>query len=330
MKEQIVKIFSQFADERIVKIEEIPESASARKYFRIYTNDNSYIFCKNDNLEENEAFFHFTENFNRKEIPVPKLLFIDSMKKNYIISDLGNVRLNDFLEKNKFDERTMKILYQIIDELLNLQFSGLDNLNLELAYPRKEFDKQSIMWDLNYFKYYFLKLFDFDFNENRLETDFGNFADLLLQANSNFFLFRDFQSRNIMIMNEKPYFIDYQGGRKGALQYDLASFLFDGVVNFNAEIRQILLQYYIKKLKDKSEIEANLFMRYFYHFAIVRLFQALGAFGFRGIIQKKQQFIDSIPNAVKKLFEAFEPISEEFQFEEIRNILAQIKVKFNL
>jgi aminoglycoside/choline kinase family phosphotransferase len=329
LKEQIVKIFSEFADHKIVKIEEIPESASARKYFRIHTNENSYIFCKNDNLEENAAFFHFTENFNRKGIPVPKLIFIDSMKKNYILSDLGNVRLNDFLEKKQFDERTMKILYQILDELLNLQFSGLDNLNLELAYPRKEFDIQSIMWDLNYFKYYFLKLFEIDFNENRLERDFKNFTEYLLQANSNYFLFRDFQSRNIMILNEKPHFIDYQGGRKGALQYDLASFLFDGVANFSVEIRQNLLQYYIKKLREKSENEANLFMRYFYHFAIVRLFQALGAFGFRGIIQKKQQFIDSIPNAVKKLFEAFEPISLEFQFEEIENILVQIKRKFN-
>jgi len=154
------------------------------------------------------------------------------------------------------------------------------------------------MWDLNYFKYYFLKLVRIPFDEQALEDDFRKFTDYLLQERSDYFLFRDFQSANIMIKADEPYFIDYQGGRRGALQYDSASLLYDAKAKVPKEDRQELISYYMDELEKKIPVDRGQFMGYYQGYVLIRLMQAMGAFGFRGVVEKKPGFMESIPPAL--------------------------------
>ena len=185
--------------------------------------------------------------------------------------------------------------------LPRIQNLGRQNLNFQYAYPRDAFDNQSMMWDLNYFKYYFLKLINLFFDEQELENDFQTFINFLLRAESDFFLFRDFQSRNIMLKNDNVYFIDYQGGRRGALQYDLASLLYDGKANLSNSDREKLFAIYLDEAEKVLSIERQNFIRYFDGFVLIRILQALGAYGYRGYFERKSHFLLSIPYALKNL-----------------------------
>src|SRR5208337_49227 len=175
------------------------------------------------------------------------------------------------------------------------------DLNYKVCYPRASFDRQSIAWDLNYFKYYFLRLAGIPFNEQALEDDFGRLTKFLLSADHNYFLYRDFQSRNVMWRDGQPYFVDYQGGRRGALQYDIASLLYDGKADLPPELRQQLLDYYLDTLAGFIKLEREVFMQHYYAYVYVRIMQALGAYGFRGFYERKAHFLQSVPYALKNL-----------------------------
>jgi hypothetical protein len=170
-----------------------------------------------------------------------------------------------------------------------------------VCYPRGSFDRQSISWDLNYFKYYFLRLAAIAFNEQALEDDFGRLTDFLLTAPGDYFLYRDFQSRNVMLPGGKPYFVDYQGGRKGALQYDIASLLYDAKADLPPDLRLQLLDEYLDALGGFIELDREAFMRHYYSYVYVRIMQALGAYGFRGFYERKAHFLQSVPYALKNL-----------------------------
>jgi hypothetical protein len=175
------------------------------------------------------------------------------------------------------------------------------DLNYKVCYPRASFDRQSIAWDLNYFKYYFLRLAGVPFNEQALEHDFSRLTKFLVAANHDYFLYRDFQSRNIMLRDGQPFFLDYQGGRKGALQYDIASLLYDGKADLPPELRQQLLDYYLDRLVEYISVDRDAFMEHYYAYVYVRIMQALGAYGFRGFYERKAHFLQSVPYALKNL-----------------------------
>jgi aminoglycoside/choline kinase family phosphotransferase len=311
-----------------IKISALPRSGSDRRYFRIIDGNTSINGAHNPNLEENEAFIGFTKHFISKGLPVPEIFGYLPQKFIYFLKDLGDTNLYTWLH-NKPDisvsDNETKILYRkILDKLILFQNQGIDGLNLELCYPHKSFDRQSMMWDMNYFKYMLLKLLAVPFNERRLEQDFNSLADYLLETGQDYFLYRDFQTANIMVVGEEPWFIDYQGGRKGAPQYDVASLLYDAKIPMLNENREELLEYYIENFCSVSKEDKQKFRGYFAGFSMIRLMQALGAFGFRGLYEQKPTFTDSIVTGVTLLLQVIWSAENHIKLPELYNTISSI------
>jgi aminoglycoside/choline kinase family phosphotransferase len=255
--------------------------------------------------EENVAFLEFSRHFRRHGLPVPEIYAEDLAHDCYLEEDLGDTTLFEFLGDNRSGENigepALDAYRRVVSILPRFQIEAGRDLNYKVCYPRASFDRQSIAWDLNYFKYYFLRLAGIPFSEQALENDFTRLTKLLLAAPHDYFLYRDFQSRNVMLRNGQPYFLDYQGGRKGALQYDVASLLFDGKADLPPAIRRELLDHYLDCLARFIPVDRTAFMEYYYAYVYVRIMQALGAYGFRGFYERKAHFLQSVPYALKNL-----------------------------
>ncbi len=255
--------------------------------------------------EENVAFLEFSRHFRRHGLPVPEIYAADLSQGAYLEEDLGDTTLFEFLSANRSSEtvapKVVEAYRKVVAILPRFQVEAGRDLNYKVCYPRASFDRQSIAWDLNYFKYYFLRLAGIPFNEQALEVDFTRLTKFLLGANHDYFLYRDFQSRNIMLRDGQPWFVDYQGGRKGALQYDIASLLYDGKADLSPTLRQQLLDHYLDCLAGFIDLKRDAFMEHYYAFVYVRILQALGAYGFRGFYERKPHFLQSVPYALKNL-----------------------------
>ena len=255
--------------------------------------------------EENIAFLDFSRHFHRCGLPVPEIYIQDLTQNAYLEQDLGDTTLFDFLGKNRsgasIAPAAVDAYRKVVAALPRFQVEAGRDINYKVCYPRASFDRQSIAWDLNYFKYYFLRLSGVPFNEQALEHDFARLTKFLLTASRDYFLYRDFQSRNVMLVDGRPYFLDYQGGRKGALHYDIASLLFDGKADLPPELREQLLQHYLDALSTHIPVDREAFLRHYYAFVYVRILQALGAYGFRGFYERKVHFLESVPYALKNL-----------------------------
>ncbi len=278
---------------------------SGRAIVRLAAGGNSAIGIVYPVREENVAFLEFSRHFHRHGLPVPAIYAEDLAQGAYIEEDLGDVTLYDYLSAHRNGDivgpEVVDAYRKVVSILPRFQVEAARDLNYKVCYPRASFDRQSINWDLNYFKYYFLRLAGIPFNEQALEDDFGRLTRFLLTARRDFFLYRDFQSRNIMLRSGQPYFLDYQGGRKGALHYDIASLLFDGKADLPAELRQQLLDQYLEALAKYLPITHDAFMEHYYAYVYVRILQALGAYGFRGFYERKPHFLLSVPYALKNL-----------------------------
>ncbi len=278
---------------------------SGRKIIRLADDRNTAIGILYGVREENVAFLEFSRHFRRRGLPVPEIYAEDLNHGAYLEEDLGDVSLFEFLSKNRNGDdvaRSAVDAYRkVVAVLPRFQVEAGRDLNYKVCYPRASFDRQSIAWDLNYFKYYFLRLAGIPFNEQALEVEFGRLTKFLLAAPRDYFLYRDFQSRNIMLRDGQPYFLDYQGGRKGALQYDIASLLYDAKADLPPETRQQLLDDYLDALTRYIQVDRDAFMQYFYPFVYIRIMQALGAYGFRGFYERKAHFLQSVPYALKNV-----------------------------
>ena len=278
---------------------------SGRKIIRLSRGNQSAIGILYDVREENAAFLAFSRHFRRHGLPVPEIYEKDLDRDAYIEQDLGDTTLFDFLSLNRSGESiaapVVEHYRKVVAELPRFQVEAGRDLDYSVCYPRGSFDRQSINWDLNYFKYYFLRLAAIPFNEQALEDDFDRLTNLLLEAPGDYFLYRDFQSRNVMLHKGKPFFVDYQGGRKGALQYDIASLLFDAKADLPPDLRQQLLDAYLEALSNHIKLDREAFLRYYYAFVYVRILQALGAYGFRGFYERKAHFLQSVPYALKNI-----------------------------
>ncbi len=305
IKETLVGLFEACFKEAVLVFDQLPPSGSYREYYRMKSDNHQAIGAYNQDVKENQAFLEFSTTFRNKEIPVPKVYAVSQDKVFYLIEDLGNVTLFDFLTKVRetegFSERIVSEYKKVLKQLPRIQLVAGREIDYSYCYPRSAFDKQSMMWDLNYFKYYFLKLAKIPFDEQALEDDFQSFANYLLAADNSSFLYRDFQSRNVMLKDGNVYFIDYQGGRKGALQYDLASLLYDAKADIPQAVRNELLEFYLDELSLYKKIDREKFKSLFSGYVLIRIMQAMGAYGFRGFYEKKEHFLKSIPYALENL-----------------------------
>jgi aminoglycoside/choline kinase family phosphotransferase len=278
---------------------------SGRRIIRLAGDQISAIGILYDVPEENAAFLEFSRHFRRHGLPVPEIYAEDLDHGAYLEEDLGDTTLFDFLSNHRagadIAPPVVHAYRRALAVLPRFQVEAGRDLNYKVCYPRSRFDRQSIAWDLNYFKYYFLRLAGIPFNEQALEHDFTRLTKFLLSAEQDYFLYRDFQSRNIMLRGSGPFFVDYQGGRKGALQYDPASLLYDAKADLPPQLRQQLLDYYLDQLAGFVQLERDVFMQHYYAYVYVRLMQALGAYGFRGFYERKSHFLQSVPYALKNL-----------------------------
>ena len=278
---------------------------SGRKIIRLADVKVSAIGILYGVREENAAFLEFSRHFRRHGLPVPQIYAEDLNHGAYLQEDLGDTTLFEFLSKNRtgtdIAPEVIEAYRKVVAVLPRFQIEAGRDLNYHVCYPIASFDRQSIAWDLNYFKYYFLRLAGIPFNERALEDDFVRLTDFLLSSPRDYFLYRDFQSRNIMLRNGDPFFVDYQGGRKGALQYDIASLLYDAKADLPPELRQQLLDHYLDRLAGFIPLDREAFLRYYYAYVYVRIMQALGAYGFRGFYERKPLFLQSVPYALKNL-----------------------------
>jgi aminoglycoside/choline kinase family phosphotransferase len=278
---------------------------SGRNIIRLASGKHSAIGVLYEVREENVAFLEFSRHFRRYGLPVPKIYGEDLNHGAYLEEDLGDTTLFEFLSNNRAGEtiapQAVEAYRKVVAVLPRFQIEAGRDLNYKVCYPRASFDRQSIAWDLNYFKYYFLRPANIPFNEQALEVDFGRLTKFLLSASRDYFLYRDFQSRNVMLCAGNPFFVDYQGGRRGALQYDIASLLFDAKADLPPELRQQLLDHYLDGLADFIELDREVFMQHYYAYVYVRTMQALGAYGFRGFYERKAIFLQSVPYALKNV-----------------------------
>jgi aminoglycoside/choline kinase family phosphotransferase len=280
-------------------------SGSGRRIIRLSAGPMRAIGILYDVREENVAFLEFTRHFRRHGLPVPEIYGEDLSRGAYLEQDLGDTTLFEFLSEHRsgaeIAEPAVEAYRKVVALLPRFQVEAGHDLNYKACYPRASFDRQSIAWDLNYFKYYFLRLAGIPFNEQALEDDFSRLTKFLLSAPRDYFLYRDFQSRNIMLPEGNPYFLDYQGGRKGALQYDVASLLYDAKADLPPEFRQQMLDRYLESLANFLSLDRGAFLHYYYAYVYVRIMQALGAYGFRGFYERKTHFLQSVPYALRNI-----------------------------
>lgn len=285
-------------------ITELPSSGSNRRYFRL-SGDQTLIGVSGTSPEENQAFLYMARHFREKGLPVPEVYAQSGDARFYLQEDLGNMLLFDAIEKGRrssvFDEEEKRLLHKTIRLLPRVQFVGADGFDFSRCYPQAEFNQRSILWDLNYFKYCFLKATGMDFQENCLEDDFQKMASVLLRNASATFMYRDFQSRNVMIKEGEPWLIDFQGGRKGPVYYDVASFLWQAKARYPEDLRNELLADYMDALRQYMPVDETYFLSQLRHFVLFRTLQVLGAYGFRGYFEKKPHFIQSVPFAMDNL-----------------------------
>ncbi|UAY52204.1 RapZ C-terminal domain-containing protein [Ferruginibacter albus] len=301
--EEIKKLFQSYSSAAIVDIYKIPQSGSDREYFRIKTSVSNYIATYSNNIKENETFLYFSKHFTNAGAPVPEIYAISNEKTIYIQQDFGDVSLLNVLEDKGQSPEVYALFEKSLKALSLLQINGDKNLDYSKCITSKEFGKQAIISDLLYFKYYFLDTLKIPYDKEKLIDDFDALATYLSYADHKYFMFRDFQSRNIMVQNDEAYFIDFQGGMKGALQYDVASLLWQAKAELSDEWKNKLLQYYMNCVEEvlQTKIDKTRFESQYNGYVLIRLLQVLGAYGFRGLFERKAHFLISIPLALRNL-----------------------------
>ena len=303
-KDEVKKIFGEFNSETIIAMDMLPQAGSERHYFHIHTNGKSYIATHGENIKENESFIYFSQHFHKKHLCTPQIFYISANKRIYIQEDFGDTSLLNKLEEQGYTDYVYGLYKKSLQQLAMLQIKGHAGLDYKKCLTNTSFGKQAIMADLLYFKYYFLDALRRPYDKQKLMDDFEALGNYLAHTEYKFFMFRDFQSRNIMVTpDDHVHFIDYQGGMKGAPQYDVASLLWQARANLPDEWKHLLLEDYIVAFEKivKQPVDREVFRSQYNGYVLIRLLQVLGAYGFRGLFERKAHFLTSIPLALQNL-----------------------------
>ena len=312
------------------RFEKLPQSGSNRIYIRLHLTSKTIIGVFNPDIDENSAFINLAKQFEEKQLPVPQIVAIDESNQYYLCSDHGNRTLFDILnkrEKQELGPDLLSLFKQSLQHLIDFQLSPEKDEFYDCCNNPSQFDERTIIWDLNYFKYNFLKYKQIQFNEFALEDDFERLAKKVANLPLQGFMYRDFQSRNIMIEGENPTYIDFQGGRKGPLQYDVISFLWQARANLTSADKELLLNFYLEKLEEKCPNSKEIFMQDFGSVQMLRLLQVLGAYGYRGLFERKNHFIKSIPQAIEQTKECWTNNNFEAEYPELNRCIEQLSYK---
>ena len=330
--EKLIELYKEWCGEMPASTEKLAGAGSNRVYYRMISEDgDSVVGVVGTSRDENHAFIYLARHFAQRQLPVPEILMVSDDGLRYIQSDLGSTSLFDAIRGGReaggrYNQSEKELLKRTIRELPNIQIRGARGLDWENCYPQPEFDEEGVLFDLNYFKYCFLKPSGLDFHELKLEANFRLFAKDLTSESSESFLYRDFQARNVMLdANGNPYFIDFQGGRKGPYYYDLASFLWQASARYGYKLRRELVAEYYDALKQYIEVPS---VRHFVSrlslFVLFRTLQVLGAYGFRGYFERKKHFLDSIPPAMDNLRELLKMGDSVFPYPYMMDMLRRL------
>jgi aminoglycoside/choline kinase family phosphotransferase len=302
--DQVKGFFESWKPEATIdEIRQLPQAGSDRQYFRVKTASRSYIITSNNNIPENSTFLEFSRHFQSKQVSVPEIFHVNPDKTMYIQSDLGDNSLFEIVQSKGYTDYTFEMYQKTFAQLAQLQILGGTGLDYDQCIATRSFDRQAIYSDLLYFKYYFLRALKLPYDKNLLLNDFEMLSYFLMQERNKFFMLRDCQSRNVMVKDDKVYFIDYQGGMQGALQYDVASMLWQAKAALPYEWRDELVNYYFDRANDLlgNQLIRKDFLDNYHGFVLIRMLQTLGAYGFRGLFERKPHFISSIPFALRNL-----------------------------
>lgn len=293
-------------------------AGSNRVYYRLNGATESVIGVVGTSVEENRAFVALARAFKDSGIAVPEVLAVSDDGLCYLQADLGDVTLYDSMrssrESGRFSDADVDVLCKVMSELPRIQYEVKRHFDFSLCYPVSAFDERTVMWDLNYFKYCFLKGVGIEFNEGLLEEEFEKLTAMLLSDNDDVFLYRDFQSRNIMLCDGMPFFIDFQGGRKGPVYYDVASFVGQARACYTVDVVEKMIDAYLLSLAEYKKITRAVFVEKLSLFRLFRLLQNLGAYGYRGLFERKKAFVEVIPKAVEQLKEILLSYVSEFPY----------------
>jgi aminoglycoside/choline kinase family phosphotransferase len=308
MNRRIATLFTETFGTAPAEVTRLTPDGSQRAYFRLTGGPHgSVIGAFGPDPDENRAFLSFTRSFQRLGLPVPEIFAASEPRGMWLEEDLGDTTLFQALTAARaqapggFPSPMLEAYERVVEILPRFQVEGGRVIDFSVAYPRPAFDSQSMMWDLNYFKYHFLKLAHIPFSEQRLENDFEKLIEHLLTADTRHFLYRDFQSRNIMLRDGEPWFLDYQGGRRGAPQYDIASLLYDAKADIPDAVREHLLERYVRALSELVPFDAAEFVATYRSYVLIRIMQAMGAYGYRGFYERKPRFLESVPYAARNV-----------------------------
>jgi aminoglycoside/choline kinase family phosphotransferase len=303
LMDDIKNLFAEYSKAEVRAIDKIPQSGSDRSYYRLHSSAGSYIVTHNRNLKESDTFIQFSKQLKKAGCPVPEIFAANADQSIYIQEDFGDESLLNKLEQEGYSDHVYKLFKQSLKQLANLQINGGKEINYSLCLTAKEFGKQAILSDLLYFKYYFLDTLKYPYDKQALLDDFEALSNYLTHTDSKHFMFRDFQSRNVMVKHDKVYFIDFQGGMKGALQYDVASLLWQAKAELPDQWKNDLLDYYIDEANQllDSKLDKIIFTSQYNGYVLIRLLQVLGAYGFRGLFERKAHFLTSLPLALRNL-----------------------------
>ena len=328
---KLIELYKQWSGAEPAHTQQLPVAGSNRVYYRLTAHDGtSVVGVIGTSRDENHAFVYLCRHFSKRQLPVPKLLAVSDDELRYLESDLGSVSLFDAIRGGReaggrYTLKEVQLLRRTIRELPNIQMRGARELDFSNCYPQAEFDVNSVLFDLNYFKYCFLKATELDFHELKLEADFHLLAkDLTSVDDQQAFLYRDFQARNVMLSEDgSPYFIDFQGGRKGPYYYDLASFLWQASAKYPHKLRRELVYEYYNALKHYTEVPSpHKFVERLSLFVLFRQLQVLGAYGFRGYFERKPHFIESIPPAIQNIRELLD--ERNFPYPYLTDVLTRL------